>query len=157
TEQQDWAVELQDAMEVDGVGAPDAAAAVRQRRQGAQDLPRERGHYRDAVRDGGRSLSPVERQARSRGDLAAELVVPRERRKGAGRIVEDARAHKWDARLLRRYPETAGADALALIQRAEGWKKDHPEDADLLFAVGRRCQQQQLGGKAESFLESALK
>ena len=51
----------------------------------------------------------------------------------------------------------AGADALPLIQKAEGWKKDHPEDADLLFALGRLCQQQQLWGKAQSFLESALK
>ncbi len=88
---------------------------------------------------------------------AAELLVALERQPEARRIVEDALAHNWDARLLRRYPDTAGGDALPLIQKAEGWKKDHPDDAELLFALGRLCQKQQLWGKAQSFLEAALK
>ncbi|MET5021083.1 heme biosynthesis protein HemY, partial [Burkholderia pseudomallei] len=61
------------------------------------------------------------------------------------------------ASLLRGYPDTAGADALPLIQKAVGWRRERPDDADLLFALGRLCQQQLLWGKAQSFLESALK
>ena len=58
---------------------------------------------------------------------------------------------------MRRYPETAQADALPLIQKAEAWRKERPEDPDLMFALGRLCLHQQLWGKAQSFLESALR
>ncbi len=152
-----WAEVLKLAKALEKREALHPAAAVRLRQQAAENLLRERRHDPDALLEVWQSLSPVERQSPRLADLAADLLVPLERRNEARRIVEDALAHNWDARLLRRYPDTAGADALPLIQKAEGWKKDHPEDADLLFALGRLCQQQQLWGKAQSFLESALK
>jgi len=46
---------------------------------------------------------------------------------------------------------------LPLIQRAEAWQKERTEDADLMFTLGRLCLHQQLWGKAQAFLESALK
>jgi HemY protein len=145
-----------------GEGAREARRAASGRRgpaapAGSRELLRERRHDADALLEVWQSLSALERQSPRLADLAAELLVSLERRTEARRIVEDALAHNWDARLLRRYPDTAGNDALPLIQRAEGWKKDHPDDADLLFALGRLCQQQQLWGKAQSFLEAALK
>ena len=90
-------------------------------------------------------------------DLAAELLIALNRHQEARKIVEEALTHNWDARLLRRYPETAQADALPLIQKAEAWRKERPEDPDLMFALGRLCLHQQLWGKAQSFLESALR
>ncbi len=152
-----WAEVLKLAKALEKREALHPAAAVRLRQQAAENLLRERRHDPDALLEVWQSLSAVERQSPRLADLAAELLVSLERRPEARRIVEDALAHNWDARLLRRYPDTAGADALPLIQKAESWKKDHPEDADLLFALGRLCQQQQLWGKAQSFLESALK
>ena len=83
--------------------------------------------------------------------MAVEVAVD------ARKIVEEALAQNWDARLLRRYPDTAGNDALPLIQKAETWRKERPEDGDLLFALGRLCLKQQLWGKAQSFLEAAIK
>ncbi len=133
------------------------AAAVRLRQQAAEHLLRDRRHDPDALLEVWQSLSAAERQSPRLADLAAELLVALERRPEARRVVEDALAHNWDARLLRRYPDTAGADVLPLIQKAETWKKERPEDADLLFALGRLCQHQQLWGKAQSFLEAALK
>jgi len=134
------------------------AVAVRLRQQAAENLLRDRRHDPDALLTLWNFLSPAERQSPRLADLAAELLIALDRREQARKIVEEALAHNWDARLLRRYPETAQeGDALPLIQKAEGWRKERPEDPDLLFALGRLCLHQQLWGKAQSFLESALR
>lgn len=133
------------------------AVAVRLRQQAAENLLRDRRHDPDALLALWNSLAPAERQSPRLADLAAELLITLNRHQGARKIVEDALAHNWDARLLRRYPDTAQADALPLIQKAEAWRKERPEDPDLLFALGRLCLHQQLWGKAQAFLESALR
>lgn len=133
------------------------AVAVRLRQLAAENLLRDRRHNADALLELWQSLSPVERHSPRLADLAAELLVALDRPQDARRIVEEALAQNWEARLLRRYPDTAGNDALPLIQKAEAWRKERPDDPDLLFALGRLCLQQQLWGKAQSFLESALK
>lgn len=133
------------------------AVAVRLRQQAAENLLRDRRHDPDALLALWNSLAPAERQSPRLADLAAELLITLNRHQEARKIVEDALAHNWDARLLRRYPETAQADALPLIQKAEAWRKERPEDPDLLFALGRLCLHQQLWGKAQAFLESALR
>ncbi|WP_206953483.1 heme biosynthesis protein HemY [Trinickia acidisoli] len=133
------------------------AVAVRLRQQAAENLLRDRRHDPDALLALWHSLAPAERQSPRLADLAAELLLALNRHQEARKIVEDALAHNWDARLLRRYPETAQADALPLIQKAEAWRKERPDDPDLMFALGRLCLHQQLWGKAQSFLESALK
>jgi HemY protein len=133
------------------------AVAVRLRQLAAENLLRDRRHNADALLELWQSLSPVERHSPRLADLAAELLIALNRQQDARRIVEEALAQNWDARLLRRYPDTAGDDALPLIQKAEAWRKERPDDADLQFALGRLCLQQQLWGKAQSFLEAALK
>jgi len=133
------------------------AVAVRLRQLAAENLLRDRRHNADALLELWHSLSPTERHSPRLADLAAELLIGLNRPNDARKIVEEALAQNWDARLLRRYPDTAGDDALPLIQKAEAWKNDRPEDADLLFALGRLCLRQQLWGKAQSFLEMALK
>ncbi|TAM53780.1 MAG: heme biosynthesis protein HemY [Paraburkholderia sp.] len=133
------------------------AVAVRLRQQAAENLLRDRRHDADALLALWHSLAPAERQSPRLADLAAELLITSNRQQEARKIVEDALAHNWDARLLRRYPETAADDTLPLIQKAEAWRKERPEDPDLLFALGRLCLHQQLWGKAQSFLESALR
>src|ERR1700754_589286 len=133
------------------------AVAVRLRQLAAENLLRDRRHNADALLELWNSLSPTERHSPRLADLAAELLVALTRTQDARKIVEEALAQNWDARLLRRYPDTGGVDALPLIQKAEGWQKDRPEDADLLFTLGRLCLHQQLWGKAQSFLEAALK
>ncbi len=133
------------------------AVAVRLRQQAAENLLRDRRHDPDALLALWNSLAPAERQSPRLADLAAELLIALSRHQEARKIVEDALAHNWDARLLRRYPETVQTDALPLIQKAEAWRKERPEDPDLMFALGRLCLHQQLWGKAQSFLESALR
>ncbi|MEM5328235.1 heme biosynthesis protein HemY [Paraburkholderia sp. JHI2823] len=133
------------------------AVAVRLRQLAAENLLRDRRHNADALLELWQSLSPVERHSPRLADCAAELLIALERQADARKIVEEALAQNWDARLLRRYPDTVSNDALPLIQKAEAWRKDHPDDGDLLFALGRLCLKQQLWGKAQSFLEAAIK
>ncbi|SAK97141.1 porphyrin biosynthesis-like protein [Caballeronia arationis] len=133
------------------------AVAVRLRQVAAENLLRDRRHNPDALLELWQSLSPAERQSPRLADLAAELLIALDKRNEARKIVEEALAHNWDARLLRRYPDCVSGDALPLIQRAEAWQKERTEDADLLFTLGRLCLHQQLWGKAQAFLESALK
>jgi HemY protein len=134
------------------------AVAVRLRQQAAENLLRDRRHDADALLALWQSLSPAERHSPRLADLAAELLVSLNRCDEARKVVEAALQHNWDARLLRRYPDTAaGGEALPLIQKAEAWHKSRPDDADLMFALGRLCLKQQLWGKAQLFLEGALK
>jgi HemY protein len=152
-----WAEVLKLVKSLEKREAIHPAAAVRLRQQAAENLLRDRRHDADALLALWNSLAATERQSPRLADLAAELLVALNRHQEARKIVEDALANNWDARLLRRYPDTAGSDALPLIQKAEAWHNERPEDADLLFSLGRLCLQQQLWGKAQSFLEQALK
>ncbi|RKP44869.1 heme biosynthesis protein HemY [Trinickia fusca] len=134
------------------------AVAVRLRQQAAENLLRDRRHDGQALLSLWHSLAASERQSPRLADLAAELLIALGRHQEARKVVEEALQHNWDARLLRRYPDTVqGDDALPLIQKAEAWRRERTEDADLLFTLGRLCLHQQLWGKAQSFLESALK
>lgn len=133
------------------------AVSVRLKQLAAENLLRERRHNADALLQLWQSLSAAERQSPRIADLAAELSIALNRPADARRIVEDALAYHWDPGLLRRYPDCAGDDPLPLIQRAEAWQKERNEDPDLLFALGRLCLQQKLWGKAQAFLEQALR
>lgn len=47
-------------------------------------------------------------------------------------------------------------ERLELLSRAEKWLPSHPEDYQLLIALGRLALSQQLWGKAQSYLEASL-
>jgi HemY protein len=76
-------------------------------------------------------------------------------REEAQRVIEDSLNEHWDSALLALYPESAGAP-VAGIERAEGWLREHPQDAALLLALGQLCARQALWGKAQSYLEASL-
>jgi HemY protein len=74
----------------------------------------------------------------------------------AARIIERSLADAWDRDLVALYAECAGPEAVALIERAESWLKAHPRDGVLLLALGKLCAQQELWGKAQSYLEASV-
>jgi HemY protein len=81
----------------------------------------------------------------------------------AREIIEKGLAEEWSATLLRRYADLGRMDppgraeqARTRIERAEKWLLDHPEDPELLAALGRLCAHAELWGKAQSFLEASL-
>jgi HemY protein len=79
---------------------------------------------------------------------------------GAGeeavKVIVAAVKRSWDGRLIRAFGEVRGNDPLKQLRIAEGWLKDHGEDADLLLAAARLCMANELWGKARSYLESTL-
>ena len=79
----------------------------------------------------------------------------------AQRVIEDALDERWDEALVLAYGECGAAgepagDVLGRIARAEKWLQRMPRDGALLLTLGRLCRQQQLWGKARSYLEAAL-
>jgi len=73
----------------------------------------------------------------------------------ARRVVERLLDANWDSALARKYVLCSGqaeeaGDALA---KGERWLVDHPDDAGLLFSLGRQCMAAQIWGKAQSYLE----
>lgn len=71
-------------------------------------------------------------------------------------VVEDYLDERWESVLLEPYAACQGGDVLGRIAHCEKWLHEHPQDAGLLLALGRLCMQQQLWGKAQSFLEASL-
>jgi HemY protein len=79
----------------------------------------------------------------------------------AQRVIEDALDERWDAGLVLAYgdcgkPGEPAGDVLGRIAQAEKWLQRMPRDGALLLTLGRLCRQQQLWGKARSYLEAAL-
>ncbi|MFP6860243.1 heme biosynthesis HemY N-terminal domain-containing protein [Pseudomonas sp.] len=62
----------------------------------------------------------------------------------------------YDTALVRLYGLLRGRDPGKQLQVAEGWLKQHPQDAGLLLTLGRLCLHGQLWGKAKDYLESSL-
>ena len=70
--------------------------------------------------------------------------------------IENALAAAWEPELVLLYGECRDDGAIPRIERAEGWLKDRPRDAELLLTLGRLCAQRELWGKARSYLEASL-
>ena len=79
----------------------------------------------------------------------------------AQRVIEDALDENWDPSLVLAYgecgrPGEPAGDVLGRIAQGEKWLQRMPGDGALLLTLGRLCRQQQLWGKARSYLEAAL-
>jgi HemY protein len=89
-----------------------------------------------------------------------EKAVPLLRAAGQGALarqaLEELLDKDWDSSLARLYGVCSEDDPTACLARAERWLVRQPRDAGLLFALGRLCFQNQLWGKAESYLEASL-
>ncbi|WP_017939733.1 heme biosynthesis HemY N-terminal domain-containing protein [Zestomonas thermotolerans] len=71
-------------------------------------------------------------------------------------LLRKAIRQHYDSRLVRLYGLVRGSDPAAQLQVAESWLQAHPEDAELLLALGRLSLQNQLWGKARDYFESSL-
>jgi len=117
----------------------------------------------------------------SRPDLTAERLaevtgtLPNELRAAPAVVAERARAlarlgrgveaerelrvalkREWNSTLVQCYGEIRGADSEKQLKHAETWLKSHPDDAVLLTTAARLCMDNELWGKARSYLESSL-
>ncbi|MGV6807515.1 MAG: heme biosynthesis HemY N-terminal domain-containing protein [bacterium] len=62
----------------------------------------------------------------------------------------------WDDELVRLYGIIESADSARQLVIAEGWLKDRPGNRELIIALARICQKNDLWGKARDYLERAL-
>jgi HemY protein len=100
---------------------------------------------------------PADRRRRTRlAAAAAQCFIALGACEEAHRIVEDSLEANWDASLLGLYTECVPRDARRHLLRAEAWLREHPNEPLLLLALGRLCVQQELWGKARSYLEASL-
>jgi HemY protein len=99
---------------------------------------------------------PAAEQSARLASTAAKALIENDAREEAARVIEAQLARGWDASLTALYGQCGGARVTARIAEAEKWLQQHPDDACLLLALGRLCLQQQLWGKAQSYLEASL-
>lgn len=74
----------------------------------------------------------------------------------SAQLIEDQLDEHWDASLLEHYAGCSGGDVLRRIAHCEKWLGEHPQEGELLLALGRLCARQQLWGKAQSYFEASL-
>jgi HemY protein len=87
---------------------------------------------------------------------AAKHFITQGDAREAAKIIEASLENQWDSTVIELYGECLSRDVLPLIEKAEGWLKEHPEDAMLLKTLGKLCARQSLWGKARSYLEASL-
>jgi HemY protein len=134
--------------------APIRSRAVREALRGLRDDPVGLMRYWRELDDGDRAEPALALET------ARALMAAGDNRE-AQRVIEDALGEHWDAALVLAYgecgkPGEPAGDVLGRIAQAEKWLQRMPRDGALLLSLGRLCRQQQLWGKARSYLEAAL-
>ncbi len=129
--------------------APIRSRALREALRGLRDDAAGLMRYWRELDDGDRAEPALALEA------ARALVSAGDCRE-AQRVIEDALDENWDATLVLAYADCRGGDVLGRIAHAEKWLHQHPRDESLLLTLGRLCREQQLWGKARSFLETSI-
>jgi HemY protein len=134
--------------------SPEQAAPIRNRavREALRDLREDTSGLLRYWRE----LDDTERTQPALALEAARALMAAGNSVEAQRIIEDALEEGWDSTVILAYAECSGGDVLGRIAHAEKWLASHPRDGALLLTLGRLCRQQQLWGKARSFLEASL-
>lgn len=102
------------------------------------------------------SIPVVERQDPGFLLRALPRLIDAGDRKIAAAAIEAALEKDWESDLAALYGRCETGDLRAQLATAEGWLKQHPDDAELLLSLGRLCLRAQLWGKAQSYFEASL-
>lgn len=98
--------------------------------------------------------------------LRNEPLLVRAYADGLDRLGEEAKAEEvlyaalkrnFDERLVERYGRVRGKEPSRQLAHAEAWLKAHPDNAELLLALGRISLRNELWGKARDYLEASLR
>jgi len=101
-------------------------------------------------------LPSAERREPRVAATAARQFLSLDGCKQAHRVITDVLNRQWAPELVELFAECLDEDTVQRIELAERWLKDRPHDAALLFALGKLCANQELWGKAQSYLEASL-
>lgn len=75
----------------------------------------------------------------------------------AERLLKKSLKNVWHGELIELYGRLHSETPSEQLVAAESWLKDHPEDSDLLLALGRISVRNKLWGKAKDYFEHCLK
>lgn len=103
------------------------------------------------------ALSSAQRQEPALVLAYAEQLRQAGAQTQAEEVLRTAQKRQYDTHLARLYGLVIGSDPARQLQTAEGWLKQHTDDAGLLLTLGRLCLQNRLWGKARDYLESSLR
>jgi HemY protein len=134
----------------------DATQAEQVRRHALTENLKRKALDTQALDDAWDSIPAAERTNRRVAAAAARCYIALGGCDRAHRIIEHAVEESWDSELAGLYAECEGGDTVKRIERAEGWLEAHPRDAVLLLTLGRLCGEQELWGKAQSYLEASI-
>jgi len=152
--QWDRVAELVGQLERAGVYEPAQAIELR-RRAVAESLDKRAGDP-GGLAEAWQRLSGDDRRDPAIAGAAARGFIALGQGREAQEIIEAALERHWDGELVALYGQCEGGEVLRRIERAEGWLREHPQDAALLLALGRLCVRQKLWGKARSYFEASL-
>ena len=74
----------------------------------------------------------------------------------AAKLILKTLKYEWDDQLVLCYSQLNLANKKQQLDIAEKWLKQHSKNSALLFALGKICKQNQLWGKARSYLEAGI-
>lgn len=151
-----WEQVLALADELRKRNAFDAAQAEHVRRHALAENLKRKLLDSHALEENWNRLAAADRTDRRVAAAAAQCFTALGGSEQAHRIIEQALEAQWDGELVRMYAESGGGDAITRIQRAEAWLGKHPRDAALLLTLGRLCAEQELWGKAQSYLDASI-
>jgi len=134
----------------------DATQAEQVRRHALTENLKRKALDTHALDDAWDSIPAAERTNRRVAAAAARCYIALRGCGRAHRIIEHAVEESWDSELVGLYAECEGGDTVKRIERAESWLESHPRDAVLLLTLGRLCGEQELWGKAQSYLEASI-
>jgi HemY protein len=103
-----------------------------------------------------RSIPAAEQRRARIAGAAARAWMQLGDGRAAQLAIENALAAAWEPELVLLYGDCRDDEAIPRVERAEGWLKDRPQDAELLLTLGRLCAQRELWGKARSYLEASI-
>lgn len=75
----------------------------------------------------------------------------------AEEVLHAALKRQFDDRLVERYGRVRGREPTRQLAHAEAWLKSHPQNAELLLALGRLSLRNEFWGKARDYLEASLR
>lgn len=73
----------------------------------------------------------------------------------AEKVLTKAIKREWDGGLVAQYGRISGRDPSRRLKLAEGWLKQHPEDASLMLCIGRISLLNNLWGQAREYFETS--
>ena len=103
-----------------------------------------------------RRIPSAEQEDRRLVEKAIPILVSAHLSVLARKTLEKTLEAQWDSALVLLYGQCGQQDPTLSLARAETWLPKHPEDPNLLYALGQLCMAAQLWGKAERYFSASL-